>query len=139
MPEKIDVVCSSAPQAIGPYSQAIKYDQMLFLSGQIPVDPRTGEISAPDIAGQTRQVLDNMKAILEATGASMNSIVKTTVYLTSLLDFEMMNEVYAPYFDFRPPARSTVEVAALPKGALVEIDAIAFMPVVPDTSGGLKF
>jgi 2-iminobutanoate/2-iminopropanoate deaminase len=136
MPEKIDVVCVGAPKAIGPYSQAIKYDQMIFLSGQIPVDPATGQLSAPDIEGQTRRALDNIKAILEITGGSMNSIVKTTVYLTSLLDFEMMNEVYARYFNFRPPARSTVEVAALPKGALIEIDAIAILPTVPDM--GLK-
>jgi len=100
---------------------------MLFLSGQIPIDPAKGQIISPDIEGQTRRVLENMRAILEATGGAMSSIVKTTVYLTSLLDFDLMNEVYAEYFPFRPPARSTVEVAALPKDALIEIDAIAVL------------
>jgi 2-iminobutanoate/2-iminopropanoate deaminase len=128
MVDKIDIACSTAPAAIGPYSQAIKVGNMLFISGQIPVDPSTGQIETPDIDGQTRQVLENLKAILEFSGGSMASIVKTTVYLTSLLDFQVMNEAYAEYFPFRPPARATVEVARLPKDALVEIEAIAILP-----------
>jgi 2-iminobutanoate/2-iminopropanoate deaminase len=128
MADRVEVDCPGAPKAIGPYSQAIKLGDMLFLSGQIPLDPATGEISAPDIEGQTRRVLENLRAILEYTGGSMGSIIKTTVYLTSLLDFQLMNEVYAEYFPFRPPARSTVEVKALPKDAMIEIDAIAVLP-----------
>lgn len=127
MPEKIDVVCPNAPKAIGPYSQAIKMGDFLYLSGQIPVNPQSGQIEAPDIEGQTRQCLENIKAIIEATGGTMGHIVKTTVFLTSLLDFDLMNEVYAGYFNFRPPARSTVEVSALPKDALVEIEATAII------------
>ena len=134
MPEKTAVECPGAPRAIGPYSQAMKFGEMLYISGQLPLDPATGQLSAPDIEGQTRRVLENLKAILEFAGGGTASVVKTTVYLTSLLDFEMMNEVYAEYFPFRPPARSTVEVAALPKGALVEIDAIAILPPV-DVAG----
>ncbi|HNY25992.1 MAG TPA: RidA family protein [Candidatus Sumerlaeota bacterium] len=128
MVDKIDIVCPGAPAAIGPYSQAIKVDNMLYISGQIPVDPSTGQIETPDVDGQTRQVLENLKAILEFAGGSMGSIVKTTVYLTSLLDFQVMNEAYAEYFPFRPPARATVEVGRLPKDALVEIEAIAVLP-----------
>ncbi len=134
MVEKIDVVCHEAPEAIGPYSQAIKYGNILYLSGQIPLDPKTGRIEAPDIEGQTRQVLENIKAIVEFAGGAMSSIVKTTVYMNSLLDFELMNEVYSEYFAFRPPARSTVEVAALPKDALVEIEAIVFLPEMEEMS-----
>jgi 2-iminobutanoate/2-iminopropanoate deaminase len=127
MSEKLDVFCSEAPEAIGPYSQAIKFGDMLFLSGQIALGPQSGQIEAPDIEGQTRRVLDSISAIMESLGSSTGSIVKTTVYLTSLLDYDLMNEVYAEYFPFRPPARSVVEVRALPKDALVEIDAIAII------------
>jgi len=128
MAEKVDVVCPNAPRAIGPYSQAIKVGNLLFFSGQIPVNPASGQIESPDIEAQTRRVLENLKAIVETTGGALSSVVKTTVYLTSLLDFDLMNEVYAEYFPFRPPARSTVEVSALPKDALIEIDAIAVLP-----------
>ena len=128
MPEKIDVVCSTAPDAIGPYSQAIKYGNMLFVSGQLPVNPRTGQIESPDIADQTRQSLTNLQAILEASGGGTASVVKTTVFLRSILDFDMMNEVYAEFFPFRPPARSTIEVSGLPRDAQVEIEAIAMLP-----------
>jgi 2-iminobutanoate/2-iminopropanoate deaminase len=127
MTDKVDVYSQDAPKAIGPYSQAIKIGSLLFLSGQIPVDPATGRIESPDIEGQTRRVLENIQAILLCTGAAMRNVVKTTVYLTSLLDFELMNEVYAEYFPFQPPARSTVEVSALPKDALVEIEAVAVL------------
>lgn len=127
MIDKVDVICANAPKAIGPYSQAIKINNMLYLSGQIPINPATGRIESPDIEGQTRQVLENIQAILTCTGAGLRNVVKTTVFLTSLLDFDLMNEVYAEYFPFQPPARSTVEVAALPKDALVEIEVIAFL------------
>jgi 2-iminobutanoate/2-iminopropanoate deaminase len=128
--KKIQVSCPLAPKAIGPYSQALKWGNLMFISGQIPVDPNTGELTDPDIAGQTRQALKNLKAILEFAGASTASVLKTTVYLSSLLDFQVMNEVYAEFFPFEPPARATVEVAALPKGALVEIEAIATVPTL---------
>lgn len=128
MADKIDIACPEAPQAIGPYSQAIKIGSSIYISGQIPLNPKTGEIESPDIMDQTRQVLENIKAIVEFAGGTMGSIVKTTVYLATLLDFDLMNEVYAEYFPFRPPARATVEVAALPKDALVEIEALAVLP-----------
>jgi 2-iminobutanoate/2-iminopropanoate deaminase len=128
MVEKIDVACPDAPEAIGPYSQAIKFGNQLYVSGQIPLDPRTGQIESPDIADQTRQTIENLKAIVEFTGGALVSVVKTTVYMRSLLDFEVMNEVYAEFFPFRPPARATVEVSNLPKDALIEIDAIAILP-----------
>jgi 2-iminobutanoate/2-iminopropanoate deaminase len=137
MPEKIDVVCSTAPKAVGPYSQAIRYGEFIFLSGQLPLDPKTGQLSDPDISGQTRRVLENIKNILECLGGAMGSAVKTTVFLSSLLDFDMMNEVYAEYFPFCPPARSTVEVANLPKGALIEIEAIAIVPVIPRSAASM--
>lgn len=128
--KKIQLTCPTAPKAIGPYSQAIKWGNLMFISGQIPVDPKTGELTAPDIAGQTRQVLKNMQAILDFAGTSTAGVLKTTVYLSSLLDFQVMNEVYAEFFPYEPPARATVEVAALPKGALVEIEAIANVPTL---------
>jgi len=114
-----------APAAIGPYSQAIKCGGVLFISGQIPVDPDTGEIVAGDIKAQTKRVLDNLKAILAAAGLDLSAVVKTTVYLSDMNDFPEMNEVYADYFSHAPPARATVQVAGLPKGVSVEIDAIA--------------
>ncbi len=116
-----------APQAIGPYSQAIRSEQMVFLSGQIPLDPATGELVAGDIADQTRRVLQNMQAILEAAGSSLDQVVKTTVMLADMNDFAVMNQVYAEFFLHHPPARSTFQVAALPKGARVEIEAIALV------------
>lgn len=128
MPERVPLTAPGAPQPVGPYSQVIKLGRMLYVSGQLPLDPASGELSAPDIEGQTRRVLDNLTAILEFAGAGAVSVVKTTVYLTSLVDAELMNEVYAEYFAFEPPARSMVEVAALPKGALLEVEAIACLP-----------
>lgn len=115
----------SAPAAIGPYSQGIVAGGFLFVSGQIPLDPATGEMIQGDIAGQVRRVLDNLKAIVTAGGSGMDRVVRTTVYLLDLGDFPQMNEVYREYFGVNPPARSTVGVGALPKGARVEIDAIA--------------
>jgi 2-iminobutanoate/2-iminopropanoate deaminase len=114
-----------APQAVGPYVQAIKLDGWVYTSGQIPLDPKTGALADGGIAAQTRQVLENLAAVLAAAGTNMSKVVKTTVYLTNLGDFQKMNEVYAEYFREEKPVRSTVGVAALPRGALVEIDVIA--------------
>jgi 2-iminobutanoate/2-iminopropanoate deaminase len=114
-----------APAAIGPYSQAIRSGNLVFLSGQIPLDPQTGNMVEGDAAVQTARVLQNLSAILEAAGSSLGQVVKTTVYLRDLADFAMMNEVYARFFDDVPPARATVEVARLPRNVSVEIDLIA--------------
>lgn len=115
----------NAPKAIGPYSQAIKANGFIFLSGQIPVDPESGQITALDVVGQTRQVMANLQAVLEVEGLGWGDVVMTTIYLTDLADFSRVNEVYASFFETDPPARSTVQVAALPKGAKVEIEAVA--------------
>lgn len=114
-----------APQAIGPYEQAIKWGGLLFTSGQIALDPVTGTLIDGDISAQTRQVLENLKAVLEAGGSSLNHVIKATVYLTDLNSFAKMNEVYAEYLGNVKPARSTVGVASLPRGASVEIDLVA--------------
>lgn len=114
-----------APEAIGPYSQAIKVGNMVFLSGQIPIDPRTGEFVSEDIAEQTRQVLRNLSAVLEASGANLDDVVRTTVFLADMDDFAAMNEVYSEYFGMDKPARATVEVSKLPRNAKVEIECIA--------------
>jgi 2-iminobutanoate/2-iminopropanoate deaminase len=114
-----------APKAIGPYSQGIAAAGLLFLSGQVPLDPTTGALVQGTIQEEVTRVLDNLKGVLEAAGSGLDRVVKTTVYLTSLKDFEAMNEVYARAFGDSRPARSTVQVSALPKGARVEIDAIA--------------
>ena len=117
-----------APGAIGPYSQAVRDGRMLFVSGQVALDPITGELVAGDVAVQTERVLRSAGAILAAAGASFPDVVRTTVYLVDLADFGAMNAVYARYFAAPEPARSTVEVAGLPKGASVEIDMIAALP-----------
>jgi 2-iminobutanoate/2-iminopropanoate deaminase len=114
-----------APKAIGPYEQGLKLDGWIFTSGQIPLDPKTGAMVEGGIGAQTRQVLENLRGVLEAAGTSMSRVVKTTVYMTNLADFQKMNEVYAEYFPQDKPVRSTVGVASLPRGALVEIDVIA--------------
>jgi 2-iminobutanoate/2-iminopropanoate deaminase len=121
------VLTDRGPKPIGPYSQAIKSNGFVFVSGQIALDPKTGEFAAPDIKVQTEKVFENLKGILEASGASLNHVVKTTVYLKDMNQFAAMNEVYARFFTAAPPARSTVQVARLPKDALVEIDVIAFL------------
>ena len=113
------------PKAIGPYSQAIKGNGLVFLSGQIPLDPATQQLIVGDVAEQTERVLQNISAILEAAGTSLAQVVKTTVFLKNMGDFAAMNEVYGRHFTAEPPARSTVEVARLPKDVLVEIDVIA--------------
>lgn len=118
---------NSAPQAIGPYSQAVRLAGLLFTSGQIPLDPQTGEFVAGGIAEQTEQVLKNLSAVLEAGGADFGRVVKTTVFLAEMDDFAAMNEVYARYFKENPPARSTVQAARLPRGARVEIEAVAWV------------
>ena len=115
----------AAPRAIGPYSQAIEVNGWIFCSGQIALDPGTGEVVAGSVAVQTRQVLRNLQAVLEAADASLGSVVRTTVYLVAMDDFAEMNEVYAEFFGEHRPARATVEVSGLPKGVAVEIDAMA--------------
>jgi 2-iminobutanoate/2-iminopropanoate deaminase len=117
-----------APRAIGPYSQAIRANGLLFTAGQVGFDPSTGELVDGGIAEQTERVLQNVRAILEASGASMASVVKTTVFLIDMADFTEMNTVYARAFGEHRPARSTVAVAALPRGARVEIEAVAVLP-----------
>ena len=119
------VLTDRGPKPIGPYSQAIKVNGLLFVSGQVSIDPKTNEFLAGDISQQTQRVLENLKAIVEAAGSKLGHVVKTTVYLKNMSDFTAMNEVYARYFASAPPARSTVEVARLPKDALVEMDIIA--------------
>ena len=114
-----------APGAIGPYSQAIKANGNVFVSGQIPIDPATGQFVSDDIAEQTEQVLKNLSAVLEAAGTSLASVVKTTVFLADMDDFGAMNEVYGKYFDSNKPARATVQAARLPRDAKVEIECIA--------------
>src|SRR6266511_5688735 len=122
---KKPIFTSEAPAAIGPYSQGIRTGRFLFCSGQIPLDPESGEIVSGDIATQTRRVLDNIGAVLKAEGLAFENIVKTTIFLTDLADFQTVNETYGSYFKQQPPARSTVQVSALPKGANVEIEVIA--------------
>ena len=114
-----------APKAIGPYSQAVRAGQLLFVSGQVPLDPATGQIVSGDIAAQTRRVFDNLGAVLKAGGRSFADVVRTTVFLADMNDFAAVNEVYGQYFSEPFPARATVQVARLPKDARVEIDVIA--------------
>ncbi len=124
---KSPISTDQAPAAIGPYSQAVRSGALLFVSGQIPLDPATGAIVPGDINAQTRRVLDNLRAVLDAAGANFSHVVRTTIYLTNLADFNAVNAIYAEVFASDPPARSTIGVAALPKGAKVEIDAIAVL------------
>jgi 2-iminobutanoate/2-iminopropanoate deaminase len=119
------VSTNKAPAAIGPYSQAVDAGDFVFVAGQIPVYPPEGKIVEQSVAGQTRQVIENIKAILAAAGLGLEDVVKTTVFLASMDDFREMNQVYGTYFQNEPPARATVEVSALPLGARVEIEAIA--------------
>jgi len=119
------VLTERGPKPIGPYSQAVRANGFLFISGQVAFDPATSQITGTDAAQQTQRVLENLKAILEASGSNFHYVVKTTVFLKDMNDFAAMNEVYARYFTAAPPARSTVQVARLPKDALVEIELIA--------------
>jgi 2-iminobutanoate/2-iminopropanoate deaminase len=124
-----DVIHSEgAPKAVGPYSQAVRSGGFLFTSGQIPLDPTTGRLIEGSIDAQTRRVLENLRSVLEAAGATFADVVKTTIYLTNLADFATVNGVYASYFSSAPPARSTVQVAALPLGAAIEIELVARTP-----------
>jgi len=131
---KKPIFTSEAPAAIGPYSQGMRTGRFLFCSGQIPIDPKSGEIISGDIATQTRRVLDNIAAILRTEGLIFDNVVKTTIFLTNLGDFQTVNEVYGSYFKKDPPARSPVQVSALPKGANVEIEVIAVAAEVDQTA-----
>ena len=119
------VSTDNAPKAIGPYSQAVVWNGIAYLSGQIPLNPANNQLLEGDITAQTERVLENLKAVLEACGASLESVLKTTVFLKDMADFPKMNEVYGRYFKESPPARSTVQAAKLPRDVMVEIDAIA--------------
>ena len=119
------VITDRGPKPIGPYSQAIKTNGLVYLSGQVALDPKSGELIGADIRQQTERVLENIKGILEAAGVTLHHVLKTTVFLKDMNDFAAMNEVYARYFTSAPPARSTVQVSRLPKDALVEIEVIA--------------
>lgn len=121
------VTTDKAPGAIGPYSQAVKAGGMVFCSGQIPIDPATGEFVSEVVAEQTEQVLKNLSEVLVAAGTTLNNVLKTTVFLADMNDFAEMNEVYSRYFSENKPARATVQAAALPRGARVEIDCIAVL------------
>lgn len=123
---KETITTDAAPAAVGPYSQAVRAGDCLYLSGQIPIDPETGQVVTGDITEQTRRVLENLKAVIEAAELTLVDVVKVTVYLDDMGNFTAMNEVYASYFAEDPPARACVQAAALPKGVAVEMDAIAF-------------
>jgi 2-iminobutanoate/2-iminopropanoate deaminase len=127
MSQPIEVIATSAaPPAIGPYSQAVRAGDFVFVSGQVPVDARTGQ-SAEGIAGQTRQLIENLRAVLAAAGASLERVVKVTIFLGRWEDFAAMNEVYASYFGARPPTRSVVQGPRIPEGTLVGLEAIAYL------------
>ena len=119
------IATEKAPGAIGPYSQAVKAGDLVFLSGQVAIEPVSGQILAEDVVSQAKQVMENLSAVLEESGGSLSDLVKTTVYLTDLNDFAAVNEVYGDYFNADPPARATVEVSRLPRDVMVEIDGIA--------------
>lgn len=121
------IATKEAPAAVGPYSQAIRVGDWVFTAGQLAIDPATGKFIGGEIEVQTRQVLKNIAAVLDAAGSSLDKVIKTTVFLKDIGDFKAMNQVYAEFFTHEPPARSTVEVANLPLGALVEIEAIAIV------------
>ncbi|MEY2480980.1 MAG: 2-iminobutanoate/2-iminopropanoate deaminase [Verrucomicrobiota bacterium] len=126
---------SDAPAALGPYSQAVRVGSTIYCAGQVPLDPKSGQIVSGGIDAQTRRVLENITAVLKAEGLTFANIVKTTIFLTDLADFQTMNEIYGSYFQQQPPARSTVQVSALPKGAKIEIEVIAVADE-DDRSGG---
>ncbi|MDN5347920.1 MAG: 2-iminobutanoate/2-iminopropanoate deaminase [Clostridia bacterium] len=124
---KSAISTAKAPAAIGPYSQAIRYGDLVFTSGQIPIDPASGTVVAGGIEAQTRQVMRNLEEVLLAAGASLTTVLKTTVFIKNMDDFGKVNEIYAEFFNSDPPARSCVEVARLPKDVLVEIEAVAYV------------
>ncbi len=125
---KVVIQAEKAPKAIGPYSAGIQLGNLVFTSGQIAIDPQTGNLVPGGIVAETRQTLTNIKQILEAAGSGMDTIVKMTVFLRDMNDFGLMNPVYAEFFTENPPARTTLQAAALPKGGAIEIDAIAYIP-----------
>ncbi len=125
---KQPVIANNAPKAIGPYSVAVKAGPFLFVSGQLGLDPATGDLVSGGVAAETRQALTNLKAILEAAGCGLDAVVKTTVFLRDMGEFSTMNQVYNEFFTQNPPARSAIQAAALPRGAAVEIEAIALLP-----------
>jgi 2-iminobutanoate/2-iminopropanoate deaminase len=118
---------AEAPKPIGPYSQAVRLGEFVFLSGQVGLDPKTGELVGGGVAGETRRAMENLGGVLRAAGAGFSEVVRVTIYLTNLADFAQVNEIYGSYFAAEPPARATVQVAALPRGAAVEIDMIAWI------------
>jgi 2-iminobutanoate/2-iminopropanoate deaminase len=124
--EKKTIKTADAPQAIGPYSQAVQAGGLVFVSGQIPIDPKSGNVVQDDIKVQTRQVMENAKAILSAADCGMSQVVKTTIYLKNMSDFVAVNEIYGGYFPSDPPARATVEVSRLPKDVAIEMDFVAW-------------
>ncbi len=128
MSKKI-IKTSDAPQAIGPYSQAVEAGGFVYVSGQIPIDPKTGNVVQADIKGQTKTVMDNARAILASAGCTMSKVVKVTIFIKSMNDFAAVNEVYGGYFPVDPPARATVEVSRLPKDVAIEMDFIAYKSV----------
>jgi 2-iminobutanoate/2-iminopropanoate deaminase len=125
--QKIVISTNNSPKAIGPYSQAIRFNELVFVSGQIPIDPEYDKVIRGDVAEQTKQVLENLKNILEASGSSLQNVLSTTIFLSDMDDYNVINEVYAKYFENSPPARSTVQVSRLPKDVHIEIDAIAYI------------
>lgn len=128
MSQKTVIVSDKAPKAIGPYSAGIRNGKLVFSAGQLGIDPASGDLVAGGVEAETRQALTNVRNVLEAGGASLDDVVKTTVFMRDIQDFARMNSVYAEFFSERPPARSTVQVAALPKDGAVEIEAIAVLP-----------
>lgn len=126
MPKEI-ISTKEAPAAIGPYSQAVKVGDIVFVSGQIPLDPATGEMVQGDVEAQTKRVMENLRAVLKAAGAGFEHVVRSTIYLTDLGDFAKVNAIYGSYFPSEPPARATVQVSALPRGSQVEIDVVAHL------------
>ncbi len=126
--KKIIINAPNAPKPVGPYNQSVVFGNFVFTAGQIALDPKTGQVGATDVMEQTRLVLNNLKAVLEGAGSSLENVLKATVFLKNMNDFAAMNTVYAQYFDAKTaPARSTIEVARLPKDVLVEIEAVAFI------------
>lgn len=124
---KETIFTSQAPEAVGPYSQGIRFGNLIFTSGQIPLEPETGQLAGSDIQTQTRRTLKNLEAVLKEAGSSLDKVIKTTVYLTDLWNFSQVNQIYAEFFKENPPARSCVEVSALPKEAKIEIEAVAYI------------
>jgi 2-iminobutanoate/2-iminopropanoate deaminase len=124
--QKIVISTNDSPKAIGPYSQAIRFNELVFVSGQIPIDPGHGKVIKGNIKEQTKQVLENLKNILEASGSALQNVLQTTIFLSDMDEYTMVNEAYEQYFESSPPARSTVQVSRLPRDVHIEIDAIAY-------------